>query len=358
MNEITTLFEAPQYSIPLERKNELLLSALNQLNKHHYTFCAEYQNIIDLMYDRKIDSYSAISELPYIPVRLFKNFSLKSFQTDSLSKTLVSSGTTSQKSSQIFVDKDTSLLQTKALVSIVSSFVGKKRLPMILIDNQSSISNTKLSARGAGLVGLSNFGFEHFYVLDNQMQLKVNELVAYVEKHKDTPILIFGFTYIVWLYFYQALQKLRAKIDLSKAILIHSGGWKKLEEQAVSNEIFKRSFNELTGLSKIYNFYGMVEQIGSVYMECEHGYLHAPNIADIIVRDKFTFQPLNHGNEGIIQTMSILPHSYPGHSLLTEDMGTIYGTDDCKCGRMGTYFHISGRIPKSEVRGCSDTYSA
>ena len=53
--------------------------------------------------------------------------------------------------------------------------------------------------------------------------------------------------------------------------------------------------------------------------------------------------------------LSILPHSYPGHNILTEDLGVIHGEDDCKCGRRGKYFSVLGRIPNSEIRGCSDT---
>ena len=60
---------------------------------------------------------------------------------------------------------------------------------------------------------------------------------------------------------------------------------------------------------------------------------------------------------GIIQTLSILPISYPGHSLLTEDEGILLGEDDCECGRLGKYFKILGRLKNSELRGCSDTYA-
>ena len=52
----------------------------------------------------------------------------------------------------------------------------------------------------------------------------------------------------------------------------------------------------------------------------------------------------------------MLPTSYPGHVLLTEDEGEILGEDDCPCGRKGKYFKIYGRIKNAEVRGCSDTY--
>ena len=51
-----------------------------------------------------------------------------------------------------------------------------------------------------------------------------------------------------------------------------------------------------------------------------------------------------------------LPRSYPGHSLLTEDLGVLLGEDDCPCGRKGKYFKVTGRVPRAEVRGCSDTY--
>ena len=48
--------------------------------------------------------------------------------------------------------------------------------------------------------------------------------------------------------------------------------------------------------------------------------------------------------------------SYPGHNILTEDMGKMISNDGCKCGRKGKFFKIIGRIPKTEVRGCSDVY--
>ena len=53
--------------------------------------------------------------------------------------------------------------------------------------------------------------------------------------------------------------------------------------------------------------------------------------------------------------MSVLPTSYPGHNLLTEDLGRMIGLDKCKCGRKGKYFEVMGRVKNTELRGCSDT---
>jgi hypothetical protein len=100
----------------------------------------------------------------------------------------------------------------------------------------------------------------------------------------------------------------------------------------------------------------LVEQTGSLYMECAHGHLHAPIFSDVIIRRVEDFEVAAHGEAGLIEVLSVLPRSYPGHALLTEDRGTILGEDDCPCGRLGRYFHVHGRLAQAEVRGCSDTH--
>jgi hypothetical protein len=98
--------------------------------------------------------------------------------------------------------------------------------------------------------------------------------------------------------------------------------------------------------------------VGSVFVEGEDGYLYPPNFADIIIRDPLTWKAAPVGREGVIQVLSALPHSYPGHSILTEDLGVIDGIDDSTCGRLGKRFRVLGRVAKSELRGCSDVHAA
>jgi phenylacetate-coenzyme A ligase PaaK-like adenylate-forming protein len=139
------------------------------------------------------------------------------------------------------------------------------------------------------------------------------------------------------------------------SVLIHGGGWKRLQDQQVDNATFKARLREQLGIERVFNYYGMVEQVGSIFMECEQGRLHAPTFADVVVRDPLTLDPLPPGQVGVVQVLSALPVSYPGHSLLTEDLGLLHGEDDCPCGRLGRTFSVLGRMPQVEMRGCSDT---
>ena len=104
------------------------------------------------------------------------------------------------------------------------------------------------------------------------------------------------------------------------------------------------------------DYYGMVEQTGAIHMACEHGHLHAPVWADVLIRRAEDFSLAEPGETGLIEVVSVLPRSYPGHVLLTEDQGRVLGEDDCPCGRKGKYFEVLGRVRRAETRGCSDTY--
>jgi len=350
------LWENPPFSMNKEEKTEYYSKRFNELTKKHSAGCELYQNLLK-NFGFSLNKYHKPEEYPFIPVRLFKDYELLSVNKNEIVKTLTSSGTTGQNVSKIFLDKTTSLNQTKALVKITSEFFGKKRLPMLIIDSRKTVKDRRLfSARGAGILGFSMLGYNQTYALDENMEIDIETIKAFLDKHKDENIFLFGFTYIIWLHFYKKLLKLKEKIDLSKGILLHGGGFKKLQDEAIDNETYKRELNNVCNIKRVYNYYGMAEQTGSIFMECECGRLHASNFSDIFIRNPKDFSLCKKGEKGLIQLVSILPESYPGHSLLTEDIGEITGEDDCPCKRHGKTFKIYGRIKKAEIRGCSDTY--
>lgn len=356
-----SMLELEPYSLGKAEKQELLSRRLINLSRQHYQTCDAYKRIADVFgVDlEQIDSYY---RLPFLPVRLFKEMDLISVPKEEIVKTMTSSGTSGQRVSRIYVDRKTAGYQQKTLVKIVSSFTGNARMPMLIIDCPSVVKNRAMfSARGAGILGFSIFGRDKMYALDDDMQLNIEGITAFLEKHEGERIFLFGFTFMVWQHFYRELVRLRQNgvgLDLSNGILIHGGGWKKLESEAVSPEVFHRSLKEVCSLDDIHDYYGMVEQTGCIYMQCEYGHLHASIFSDVIIRRPEDFSVCGIGEKGVIQVVSAIPESYPGHSLLTEDEGMILGEDDCPCGRKGKYFSVSGRLKNAEIRGCSDTYAA
>ena len=344
------------YELDSNRKKALLLERLNSLTHLHYDNCKEYKKFIDMLYGG-IRQYNAIEEIPFLPVSLFKKMELKSVDEKNIFKTMTSSGTTGQQVSKIFLDKNTANNQQKTLTKIVTDFTGSSRMPMIILDCPSVIRNrTMFSARGAGILGFSLFGAKKIYAFDDDMNLNLQEMQEFIKKYEEQTIFLFGFTYMIWQYFYKKLYDAKVYLPLENAVMIHGGGWKKLANEAVSKEEFKRALNQVCGITSVHDYYGMVEQTGCIYMECEKGHLHSSIYSDILIRNTKDFSICPIGEKGVVQVISAIPESYPGHSILTEDVGCVLGEDDCPCGRKGKYIEICGRIKNAEVRGCSDTF--
>ena len=351
------LFDTPPYSLNKKEKTKFFNGYLFELTQHHYHNCIPYKNMLNgIGFDLR--TKCKYTEIPFLPVRLFKMFDLYSIPKENIIKAMTSSGTSGQKVSKIFLDKEAALNQSKVLTKIVSTFLGQKRTPMIIIDTDSVLKNRNMfSARGAGILGFSIFGTKRVYALNENMELEMDRVIEFVNKHKEKRLFLFGFTFMIYQHFIKELQKIDIHLDLSNAVLIHGGGWKKLIKESVTSSEFKKTLKQLCGIQSVHDYYGMVEQTGSIFMECENGNLHSSIFSDIIIRRAHDFSIADVGEQGIIQTLSVLPTSYPGHSLLTEDEGVLLGVDDCTCGRLGKYFKIVGRIKNAEIRGCSDTYA-
>ena len=348
----------PPFGVGRAEKQELLRGELLRLTEQHRAHCAPYARMMETVGFSAADVRS-VEDIPFLPVRLFKEMELRSVAEEDVFKTMTSSGTTGQQVSKIFLDREAAANQQKTLVRIISDRIGGSRMPMLIIDCPSVVKNRAMfSARGAGILGFSIFGRKKLYALNDAMELQLDAIHDFLAENAGQRILLFGFTFMVWQHFYKALQAAGERLDLSNAILVHGGGWKKLASEAVTPAAFRAALREVCGDLDVADYYGMVEQTGCIYAECEYGHLHASIYSDVIIRRYADFSPCSIGEKGFIQLLSSLPHSYPGHSILTEDEGIIEGEDDCPCGRKGKYIRILGRVEQAEIRGCSDTYGA
>jgi phenylacetate-coenzyme A ligase PaaK-like adenylate-forming protein len=354
---IDKFFEYKPYELEKETKEHMLVDELKNLTEIHENGCMYYKNFLKAT-NYNPDKVNRLEDVPYFPVRMFKLMDLKSVSDDEIIKTTTSSGTTGQAVSKLYIDRQTAALQQKASVKQLTDFWGKKRIPILVIDTPDIVKNRKkFIARASGVMGMQFFAKEMVFALDEEMNLNTQAVEDFLTKYGNELFVVFGFTFIVWKHLYKPLQNMGIHLDMRNAILMTGGGWKKFEAEGVSRQEFKNELTRYCNITHFLDHYGMAEQQGSIYCECEYGHLHASIFSDVIVRSVKDLKPCRIGEKGLIQVLSVIPRSYPGHSILTEDEGVILGEDDCPCGRKGKYIRVLGRIKNAELRGCSDTYA-
>lgn len=335
-----------------QKKN--FLATLIELTKLHKKNCKNYFNILKNI-KFKFKKKMLLEDLPFLPSSLFKEIELYSIKKKNIFKTLKSSGTSGQNVSQIFLDKKNAKVQTLVLSKIFKSVLGEKRLPMLIVDENPSNINKKLfNAKMAAILGFSIFGYDHTYLLNQDNKIDYKKLNLFLDKYHHKNFIIFGFTSNIYEALVNRLNKKMINPNLKNAILIHGGGWKKMEDIKINNSKFKNMLLTKLNIKNVINYYGMVEQAGSVFLECNKCHFFKTSIfSDVVIRDEKLKKISGGKKKGLLQVLSILPTSYPGHSILTEDMGE-FSKKKCPCGFGGKRFLVHGRLKKSEIRGCSD----
>jgi len=334
------------------REESRLVGELVQLTQRHLAGCVPYARVFS-----QFKVAERIEDIPFLHVQAFKHVA---FRTEGAGiqagRTLKSSSTSGSQPSQVFLDAESSALQSKSSIAIFRDFLGSELRPLLILDDSRAlIRKGDMSARIAAALSLKPLASSLHFLLGDANRadtLKLEQLekaLALSESH-----LVYGFTWILWQAFTQTLPgNLVSALKTKKIAFVHSGGWKRLEAQRVSREKFESSLLSLAGPgSQVLDFYGLVEQVGMVFPLCSEGYRHPPVWGDVLIRDSRTLETLE-GKQGQIQLLNTLALGAPYHSVLTEDVGQIE-PGPCACGRSGKRFSLHGRLANAEVRGCAN----
>lgn len=354
---------APYATVPQERESVLLALLKQELA---YA-CDKNSRICNYIQHWPVDFRGAatIADLPYLPVGVFKaDPPLALVSREEIKRTLTSSATTGQVPSRIVLDAATAKLMSKGVVTIIRDFIGPARRPYLVIDTAENLAaQAQIGARGAAIQSLGSFATEMVCCLrpdqESNSGLDLDKLLAFAAKWKSAAVLVYGFTYVIWTQLVQPLKRDGITLDMPNVHVLHSGGWKRLQQKSVTQDVFNREVASVFGCppARVIDFYGMVENVGVVYPDCEYGNKHVPTFAEIVVRDPLTLAPVEAGQKGLIEVCSTLPTSFPGFLLLTDDMAEVVNYDGCPCGRRGVSFRFAGRAPKAEIRGCGNLES-
>jgi hypothetical protein len=358
------LLSIAPYSLPSEERLSLLLKGLKDALEYA---CDKHSGFRNYVQSWPVDFRLAkrIADLPYLPVGIFKaNPPLSLVEAHEIKRTLTSSATTGQIPSRVVLDSLTARRMTKGVIAIAQDFLGPGRRPYLVVDLPGTVGGGReLGARGAAIQGLQPFANEVTYCLSSdkngELELDIGKVLEFGKHWQDASVLVYGFTYILWNHLVRPLMAESISLNMPNVHILHSGGWKRLQDQAVEKKTFNEGLAHVFGCSpeRVIDFYGMVENLGIIYPDCPEGNKHVPAFGDVIVRSPLTLEPVAEGEQGIVQVCSALPTSFPGYLILTEDIAEVIAYDGCSCGRLGMCFRFVSRVPKAEIRGCGNINS-
>ncbi|MBI2577989.1 MAG: hypothetical protein HYV77_04125 [Candidatus Wildermuthbacteria bacterium] len=370
MSEIDELLKQKAFALNAADKSDIFLSAMTESIHHHYNHCPQYKMLLD---GQGFDPFRVFSlaDIPFLPVSLFKEVELVTGPREAIKKKALSSATTTGKPSIIFLDQTTINRQQSVLRSLLAEFVGSKRKGLFAFEKKhtSASKTNESSSHASAVAGMLPIAKSLHFLLDESSGLDFPAVErALLDVHKEDDICFFGFTWLIYKMLLDLKQGdtqkyIKLKNILSslpnKKILLHIGGWKKLKDIQVEKDQFNKEIGEFLGiddLGAVIDIYGMTEQLGTIYPDCEFRHKHTPIYSEVIIRDIETLAPCPIGVAGFIQLLTPIPSSYPGVSILSDDIGKIMGIDNCPCGRKGTYFVFQKRAEAAEIKGCGDAF--
>lgn len=359
---IDDLLKTPPYSLPADTRAERLLAAMHEAYRHHFEHCPAYRRFCEGRGLRANANFATLADIPYLPVQAFKDSAdlLRSVPEEAIKTTLQSSATSGLPSS-VVIDGITAKRQARALAGVLSSALGPKRRPLLVFDADPRSGRGVMGARSAAVQGFLNLAREVEYAVAHDegiLTLQRKALADWTARYREAgePVLLFGFTFLVYSLALEPLADSEEDFSLPPGShLAHLGGWKKLSDRAISKQAFGELAARIFGIApeNVVDFYGFTEQMGVTYPDGPGGDKIAPAFAEVIVRDPQTLEPSPDGQTGLLQFLTPLPHSYPGISVLTDDLGVITGRDGDD-GWSGTRFRVLGRAKQAEARGCGD----
>lgn len=364
---LAALLDLPPYGVEAGEKRDRLQAAMAAELAHHLEGSEDFRR---LCAGRGIDSADPgrpLSEYPLLPAIAFKRLGrqLLSVPPEDVRFTLASSATRGAPS-EVLVDAVTAKRQTRALGRVLGALLGPRRRPYVFVDVNPELTPHLLGARRAAVLGYMRQASSSHFVLrageDGRLLLDEDLLADAVAQAagsagSGTPPVLFGFTYVLFDLLIRPYHRAGRRLTLPPgSAVLHIGGWKKLAAESVDKAAFNAMAAEVLGVApeNVFDVYGFTEQMGMNYPECPAGRKHVPAFGEVFVRDPVTLELLPDGQEGLLHFVCPLPHSYPGISVVTDDLGVIAGRDGCACGRLGTAFQVTGRAALAEARGCGD----
>lgn len=289
-----------------------------------------YREYVRLVQGEKVVQH--ISEIPFLPVSLFKHHALIA-QNKEAAITYLSSSTSGQGQSRHWVAYNE--LYHASFLSGFERFYGpiESFTILCLLPGYMERAGSSLIEMAHELVKRSEDPESGFF-LHNHEKL-YQSLLANLKENKK--ILLLGVSF--------ALLDFAEKYQLppsNNLIVMETGGMKGRRREPVREELHQ-FFQDRFGVAQIHSEYGMTELLSQAYSQGK-GIFYGQPWMRVLVRDQNDpFAPFQTGVRGRICVID-LANVFSCSFIETEDLGIAYPDGS---------FEVLGRLDHSDVRGCN-----
>ena len=313
----------------IQSDQQFNLAALKLFN-YQTSATAIYKRFVELL-KFKHTGIQHYSQLPFLPVSLFRNHVITDQQTQPKFY-FASSGTTGQISGRHYI-YDMSLYE-ESLMRGFEKFYGDPAQYCILalLPSYLEQSHSSLVYMFEKLIKAGGHPHSGFYLNNlGELHLKLKSLQL-----RNQKVFIIGVTY--------ALMDLFEKfpLNLPEAIIMETGGMKGRRKEVIRTELHQYLQNK-TSATTIHSEYGMTEILSQAYSNGE-GVFSCPPWMKVVIRDLqdplYNLPPGQTGTINIIDLANIHSCAF----IATQDLGRM--VDESR-------FEVLGRMDNSEWRGCN-----
>lgn len=327
----TKYFKSFQQDIPAIDENIFENKALEL-----FRFQAEHNEIYKSYIEARkinVENVLSIEQIPFLPIRFFKDHKIVCGKENDFSGFYSSSGTTGMITSRHYYWSEEFYLQHA--LRLFEKEYGNIHEYHVL-----ALLPAYLERKGSSLVSMAQYFIdqsrsEHsgFYLYNHQdLVNNLNELSG-----KSGKILLLGVTFAL-------LDLAESSLDIPEIpqlVIMETGGMKGRRKEMVREEVhqvLKNKFHQ----EKIHSEYGMTELMSQAYSKGDGKYT-LPNTMHVMLRDvndPFVYSKRKQGGINVIDLANFHSCAF----IETQDLG--------KFDENG-FLEILGRIDNSEIRGCN-----
>jgi phenylacetate-coenzyme A ligase PaaK-like adenylate-forming protein len=290
-----------------------------------------YQKFVQLL-GKKPDEIREISQIPFLPISLFKTHNLQS-EVWEAAAIFKSSGTTGSVQSQHYVRDLDFYLQNAA--RIFEQFYGQLEEFTIL-----ALLPSYLERQDSSLIYMVDYFIKRSASENSGFYLyNVEELASKLEKlaKGKQSVLLLGVTYALLDFAESHPMQLPEHF-----IMMETGGMKGRRKEMLRSEvhqILKTAF----GLKQIHSEYGMTELLSQAYSKGKEIFTPAPTMRMLCRESTDPLSLVPYGRTGglnIIDLANLDSCSF----IATDDLAKVYEDGS---------FEVLGRFDASDIRGCN-----